>query len=97
MSKEVNKTLKDWSIVVFALGKGDQVFLNRRGSQSFISSKIGVPTIVHPEFFLYPTFQMKNKKKIKKNFHGIFFILGLVFTISRRIFFPKSNHDNLPH
>ena len=44
--------LKEWSVIVEALGRGDQILLLRKGGISEATRRF---TVAHDEFFLYPT------------------------------------------
>ena len=44
--------LKEWSVIIEALGRGDQIILLRKGGISEATRRF---TVSHDEFFLYPT------------------------------------------
>lgn len=61
LAKLVNKALKEWSFVVYALGNGKQVFLLRKKRPAY------------DRFFLYPTYSPKQTKcRIQERFHDEF-------------------------
>ncbi len=45
--------LKEWAVTVDSLGAGEQIFLIRKGG---IRDHRGRFSVVHPEFFLFPTY-----------------------------------------
>lgn len=67
----LNKALKDWAVVIHALGTGEQIVLIRKGGK-FIAEEKGIYKIAHNEFFLYPTYSSQRKEEIKEEYHGIF-------------------------
>lgn len=58
----VDVALKEWSVTVDALARGDQVFILRKGGIREDNRQF---KIEHDQFFLYPTFFHENSELIK--------------------------------
>ena len=59
--------LKEWAVAVDVMGRGDQVILLRKGGIHRDDKEFRV---VHPEFFLYPTFEHQQSDLLKRRYHG---------------------------
>lgn len=64
-----NIALKEWSIVVEALGSGEQLLLVRKGG---IRDPKGAFQLKHREFLLYPTFEHQHEEAIRPEFRERF-------------------------
>ena len=59
--------LKEWAVAVDVMGRGDQVLMLRKGGIHRDDKEFRV---VHPEFFLYPTFEHQRPDLLKERYHG---------------------------
>ncbi len=59
--------LKEWAVAVDVMGRGDQVLMLRKGGIHRDDKEFRV---VHPEFFLYPTFEHQQPDLLKERYHG---------------------------
>ena len=64
-----NIALKEWSIVVEALGSGEQLLLVRKGG---IRDPKGAFQLKHREFLMYPTFEHQHEEAIRPEFRERF-------------------------
>lgn len=69
MQPRLDIALKEWAIVVDALGRGDQLLLLRKGG---IAEDGGVFRLEHREFLFYPTFEHQHRDLIRPEFHPRF-------------------------
>lgn len=69
MKPQTDIALKEWAVVVEALGRGEQILLLRKGG---IAEAGGVFRIEHREFFFYPTFEHQHRDLIRPQFHARF-------------------------
>lgn len=60
-----NVALKEWAVVVEALGQGQQILLIRKGG---IRDPQGAFHLEHREFFLYPTLEHQNEEAVRPEF-----------------------------
>ena len=58
--------LKEWAVAVQALGRGEQIFLLRKGG---IREEGKHFRVIHPEFLLYPTFEHQQEDLLKDQHH----------------------------
>ena len=56
--------LKEWAVVVRALGQGDQILLLRKGGISEVGKHFKV---AYPEFLLYPTLEHQKPELLKED------------------------------
>ena len=61
--------LKEWSVAIGALSKGDQVLLLRKGG---IREEGKHFRVQHPEFLLYPTLEHQREDLLKDGYHDGF-------------------------
>lgn len=61
--------LKEWAVVVEALGQGQQILLIRKGG---IQDPQGAFHLEHREFFLYPTLEHQNEEAVRPEFRQRF-------------------------
>lgn len=61
-----NLALKEWAVAVDALGKGTQILILRKGGIHIDDKEFRV---VHPEFFLYPTYEHQLPDLLKERSH----------------------------
>lgn len=59
--------LKEWAVAVDVMGRGEQVLMLRKGGIHRDDKEFRV---VHPEFFLYPTFEHQQPDLLKERYHG---------------------------
>ncbi len=59
--------LKEWAVAVDVMGRGEQVLMLRKGGIHRDDKEFRV---VHPEFFLYPTFEHQQPDLLKESYHG---------------------------
>jgi hypothetical protein len=65
----MNIALKEWAVVVEALGAGRQLFLLRKGG--IAESKRGFE-LRHRQFVFFPTWEHQQRDGIQAEFHGLF-------------------------
>jgi hypothetical protein len=65
----MNIALKEWAVVVEALGAGRQLFLLRKGG--IAESKRGFE-LQHRQFVFFPTWEHQQRDGIQPEFHGLF-------------------------
>lgn len=59
--------LKEWAVAVGVMGRGDQILMLRKGGVHRDDKEFRV---VHPEFFLYPTFEHQRTDLLKEGYSG---------------------------
>ncbi|OGX41509.1 MAG: hypothetical protein A3C53_05080 [Omnitrophica WOR_2 bacterium RIFCSPHIGHO2_02_FULL_68_15] len=61
--------LKEWAVVVEAIGRGTQTLLLRKGG---VADPDETFQLEHREFFLFPTFEHQKQEQIRAEFHPVF-------------------------
>lgn len=66
-TKVTTMTLKEWAVVIKALGEARQVLLLRKGG---ISEPSGAFRVEHDQFFFYPSYEHQKAHLIKPGYQG---------------------------
>ena len=69
MLESNSMALKEWAVVVWAMGKGSQILLLRKGG---IADEEGEFRVAAKEFFLYPTYEHQQATLLQPKFSTMF-------------------------